>query len=470
MQLADLSPTERLVWEAFGSGTRVDVTPEADQVVRADVLRFLLLGGLPTEPGDLPALRLTGAHITGALEVRYADLCGPVSLRECRLDNPMNLYGARLRQLSLTGCSLPGFIATNATIEANVRLSGLRSTDEINLTGAHIGGALILNGAQLSGAPIALNASRLHVGNDVVAQRRFTSTGEIRLNNAEIGGSMRWEGASVEAMSALDIRVDAVANLCQGFTASGPVRFAYAHVTSRLCFEGASLTYAGGTALDLRHVTARELVLRPATPPGGTVDVSHARFGLLRDDPGTWPPALYLDGLTYDALSDVADQPDRLRWLRLDPRGFRPQAYEQLAIVYRGSGRDDDARAILLAGERHRRETLGRLGRLWGHIQDLTVGYGYRPRRAAAWLVALLVLGTAVFGRYPPRPADPATAPTFVAPAFTLDLIMPVIDFGQQSAFRPRGATIWLAYALMVAGLLFVTTIAAAAARRLRRE
>jgi hypothetical protein len=45
-----------------------------------------------------------------------------------------------------------------------------------------------------------------------------------------------------------------------------------------------------------------------------------------------------------------------------------------------------------------------------------------------------------------------------------------VVDFGQQSAFHLRGATAWLAYALIVAGLLLVTTITAAGARRLGRN
>jgi hypothetical protein len=223
-------------------------------------------------------------------------------------------------------------------------------------------------------------------------------------------------------------------------------------------------------ALDCRHLSARELVLLPERPPGGVVDLSHARFGVLRDDPPTWPPAMHVDGLTYEALSDLDDPAGRLRWLRLDPRGFRPQAYAQLAHVYRGAGRDNDARTVLLAGERHRREVLSPPGRLWGHLQDLTVGYGYRPLRAAGWLLAVLILGTVVFTLYPPRAAEPATAPAFVAPVYALDLILPVIDFGQQSAFNPRGASVWLAYALIVAGLLFVTTIGAAAARRLRRE
>jgi hypothetical protein len=105
-----------------------------------------------------------------------------------------------------------------------------------------------------------------------------------------------------------------------------------------------------------------------------------------------------------------------------------------------------------------------------GYLQDLTVGYGYRPVRAAAWLTVLLVLGTVVFGLYPPRAIDPGRAPQFVAPVYALDLIVPVIDFGQQPEFQPRGASAWLAYTLILAGLILVTTIAAAGARRLRRS
>jgi hypothetical protein len=137
--------------------------------------------------------------------------------------------------------------------------------------------------------------------------------------------------------------------------------------------------------------------------------------------------------------------------------------------VYRAAGRDEDARTVLLAGERHRRDTLSRPGRWWGHLQDLTVGYGYRPGRAGAWLAALFTVGTVVFTLHPPRAADPGTAPDFVPPVYTLDLILPVGDLGQQAAYHPRGATVWLAYTLIVAGLILATTVAAAGARRLRR-
>ncbi|SCL17762.1 hypothetical protein GA0070624_1372 [Micromonospora rhizosphaerae] len=90
----------------------------------------------------------------------------------------------------------------------------------------------------------------------------------------------------------------------------------------------------------------------------------------------------------------------------------------------------------------------------WGGLQDLTVGYGYRPVRAAGWLAALLVVGTTMLGLNPPRAVEPGKAPDFVASIYTLDLILPVIDLGQQSAFHPVGASVWFAYALIAAGLL----------------
>lgn len=471
MRIADVSDTERAVCDAFGTGTLVDVRGRQDPVVRSEVVRFLLLGGAPAEAGNLPALRLVGAHVTGELAVEHADITVPISLHGCQFDEPVSFFGSRLRRLSLEGSTMTGLIASNVTFDASLRLTGCRSSGEVSLGTTQINGSLLLDGAQLT----ALTGISLRISSDVLARDGFTCRGELRLNNAEIGGSLRFEGATLDnpggsALSALDLRVGAVANLCDGFTANGAVRLSYATVTSRLCLERATLTSTTGTALGCRHLTTRELVLLPAQPPGGVVDLSHARIGLLRDTPATWPSALRLDGLTYEALSDPDDPADRLRWLRLDPRGFRPQAYTQLAQVYRSAGRDDDARTVLLAGERHRREGLSLPGRWWGHLQDLTVGYGYRPVRAAAWLTALLVLGTVVFGLYPPRAGEPDKAPEFVASIYTLDLILPVGDFGQQSAFNPRGASIWLAYALVVAGLLLVTTIAAAGARRLGRN
>jgi hypothetical protein len=81
----------------------------------------------------------------------------------------------------------------------------------------------------------------------------------------------------------------------------------------------------------------------------------------------------------------------------------------------------------------------------------------------------LLVAGAVVFGLHPPAAGEPAKAPPFNALVYTLDLLLPVMDFGQQNAFVPRGAYQWISYFFILAGLVLATTIAAGLSRSLRR-
>ncbi|WP_442818191.1 hypothetical protein [Streptomyces sp. NBC_01727] len=88
----------------------------------------------------------------------------------------------------------------------------------------------------------------------------------------------------------------------------------------------------------------------------------------------------------------------RLPLLERDRDGFVPHSYEQLALTYRGTGEDGEARTVLLAAQRGHRRTLPWPARLWGHVQDVTVGYGFRPARAVTWLLTLLLLGAVTTG------------------------------------------------------------------------
>ena len=331
-----------------------------------------------------------------------------------------------------------------------------------------------MDGTVLRGAGRAFDGTQLTVARNLLARDGFTCHGELRLDGAEINGSIRLVGARLAnpggwALYGSGLRVGAVLDLSGGARISGSVRLRSAVVGSVLSLSRAVLTDPGDHALDLRTMQAGEVILQTGAPPDGRVDLSYARVGLLRDDPATWPAELVLDGFAYDAIAGPAPVAERLRWLRRDPLGFRPPIHSRLAAVYQATGRDDDARTVLLAGERHHRRTLGRAGRAWGWVQDVTVGYGYRPLRAVAWPLGLLALGAVVFGIWPPRAAEAAKAPAFHAIAYAADLLLPVVDLGQQTAYLPRGWTAWLAYLLIGSGLLFATTAAAAIARRLRR-
>lgn len=81
-----------------------------------------------------------------------------------------------------------------------------------------------------------------------------------------------------------------------------------------------------------------------------------------------------------------------------------------------------------------------------------------------------MLIGALAFALHPPRPLKSDEAPDFNPFFYTLDLLMPIIGFGQEGAFAPRGAYQWLSYLLVVTGWTLATTIATGITRSLARQ
>ena len=226
----------------------------------------------------------------------------------------------------------------------------------------------------------------------------------------------------------------------------------------------------GGVALDAHMLQAGEVSLLPGQPVQGTVILDHARIGLLRDDPTAWPAELHLDGLTYETLQPALPARHRLQWLARDADGYQPQPYEQLAALYTRTGQHTEARRVLHAKERRQRTTRPFLGRLWSVLQDATVAYGYQPWRPVLWLAVLLVIGGITYEVRHPEPLKAGEAPHFNSVIYTLDLLLPIVDLGQERAFNPAGAQQWFSYFLIAAGWILASTIAAGVARIISRR
>ncbi|CAM5537928.1 Oxidoreductase OS=Streptomyces tendae OX=1932 GN=GUR47_27220 PE=4 SV=1 [Streptomyces tendae] len=528
MRIDELNAHERRLWDAFSQGRRLDVSDDPaapDPVIRSDVVAALLLGAhAEPAPGDRPALRLTGAHITGRLDLGFTDVAAPIHLTDCRFDEAPLLQGARTRQLVLTDCTLPGLVADTAQIDGRLvvthcRLTGplvlnraqingdldLRETaigfpagEAVSANHAHVGGdALCANLAvegtfRLSGASIdgefdlegaslrapgrhALDAYHVRVAEDFTFHPGFSAEGRIILSGATVAAAIGFCGARLSnpgdtALEAVDVTVDRNFDLGLGLTVDGAVKLDGTRVGTELSFRDAELTHGDGTALSLRAVQARETDLRTRRPVDGAVDARNARLGTLYDDRDTWPTDLRLADATYETLAFPLPAAERVRWIRRTTGDYLPQPYEQLAATYRRLGHEDEARTVLLAKQRHRRATLPAHTRLWGHAQDLSVGYGYRPLRAGLWLLALLACGSLYFALHTPAPLDPGKAPPFNAVFYTLDLLVPIITFGQEPAFAPHGPGQWLSYTLIAAGWILATTVTAGISRAVTRQ
>jgi hypothetical protein len=202
---------------------------------------MFLRGFTATGAGGLGAVRLFGAHIGGQLSCEGASLCndsGPALAADgLQVDQGMYLRG--------------GFTATGTGAGGAVRLAG-----------AHIGGHLDCTGAKLrNDSGPALSAYSLQVDQGMYLSDRFTATGTgagdlgaVRLLGAHIGGQLDCQGAELRndsgpALSAYSLQVDQGMFLRGGFTASGgdddvAVNLKSARVGGTLVFDPARLEHA----------------------------------------------------------------------------------------------------------------------------------------------------------------------------------------------------------------------------------
>lgn len=414
--------------------------------MRAAVLRALLFSS-PGQAEGIPALRLTGATITGRLDLAYAEIPFLIRLADCDFESTPDLSEARVRRLDLRASRLPGLTAT-----------GLRVDSDLTLADCRVSGPVLLGHTRVEGS---IQAPRLHVH------------GEVVLETAQAAGALDLEDARLhnpggDALNAPNLSLGTLLD-AGGLDAEGRVRLTGAKAGGWISFIEARLHNPGGVALGLSSCEARQLTLRDAQPVTGDVRLHHSVFKAVEADPKVWPHAVRLEGLVYESLSPRLAADRRLPLLERDRDGFVPHSYEQLARSYRVAGEEGEARTVLLAAQRRRR-TLPRPARLWGHIQDVTVGYGFRPARAIAWLLALLLLGTVAYGLDEPPRSDPGKGPPFNALVYAADLLLPVIDFGQEKAFAPTGAHQWLAVLLIASGWILATTVAAGVTRSLTRQ
>lgn len=414
------------------------------------------------------ALRLLGAHIGGEFN------CG----------------GARL-----TNDDEPALIADNLHVGQNMLCSSSEGgqrleADGLWLLGAYIGGSLVLSGACLAAPPRdlddagevnacwpALSAENLRVDQDMACSsddahgQRFQANGAIRLGGAHIGSELNFNGAQLTNSSgpalianSLHVEHDMLCSTDKSgraFRLDGQLWLRGAHIGSRLYIRKAEFA-----VVDLRYASVAQLI--DDLPP-------------LREK----PYAARLRGFTYQILDSGledqrTDREARLAWVKAaqaiedDPGGnqYVPHVYDELAGMYRRTGRDDDAKEVLIAKQVRRRRALGLAGKLANYALA-PIGYGYKTWRAAIALLGIVLIGWGVFAlAYPEHMTAlrvPRQLPEFSAFLYSLDAVLPVVNLGQEAAWSPTGfAQAWYAISVIAGWVIGLGLVAFMTARLFR--
>jgi hypothetical protein len=442
-------------------------------------------------------LRIVNARIGGSLRLSGAtiDLSGglePFEERTGKTDAP-GPY--RYRALHLDGTEIDGGIDAR-----NTRIAGQMRIVDVNARGS-----VVLDGSILSNR-----------NGDVVEGRRFTTGGNLDARGVVVFGSVLLPEAGIGAnfdlrasrlvspgryrrdqsqKPSVDLRVAHIGRdlVCaqggdQSFSSHGEIRIRRAEIGRQTNFQGAELgSRLNVTAINAYGLITQELRVDVAAAPRGHVNLRHARCATLSDNDKFWDASghISLHDFRYDALAEPIELDDdaqvkhRLKLLR-NAMGdiYRPGPYDQFATMLRASGNEEHASTVLIDKQRWRYAALAEGYRLlgfpvmlWSWLQRWMVGYGYRPMRALLWLVALLVAGSVWFYLQPhPVESNGDDKLVWNPVLYTIDQLVPIVDFGHKNRWRFEGASQWITAGLVASGWILATTVAAGITRMLRRS
>ena len=296
---------------------------------------------------------------------------------------------------------------------------------------------------------------------------RFGTYGPLSLFRSSIGGNLdctggTFLGSGQTTVNAVESTIAGDAVFHDGFSTDGVVDLRLARIAQSLSFHGAIFSGTAETGLNAERAVIGGILYWVAIQhtPRTQLDLENTKADALWDDEASWPASgmLTIDGFVFNEFAGgPGDAEARLRWLGLQPPGYRPQPYRQVATVLRASGRETGASDVLIAKEEllRREAGLGRMERAWNRMLEVTIGYGYRPLRALWWMAGFVVIGTVLFGfGYLARIVTPTEAaaygafiesgtapphyPPFNAFIYSLESFLPLVALHQGEYWRPN--------------------------------
>ena len=416
---------------------------------------------------DSYAINAPSIHVTGGIYARRLTALGAVNLWGAEIGTGLELHGATLSSDDYSALCAPQLAA-----QLYVDITSCRIEGQIDLFGARVGGQLWLNDSHVEGreAGYAISAPNIEIAGGCYA-RGLTVRGGLNLWGADIRAGLELDGATLfaedrPALRAPKLTMTGDLTLGDGATISGAVDLSSATVDGCLMLKY-RVDDEHKLSISDSHVKTLHLEISPAERVGA--DLNGAVVTSFLDSQKSWPKVLKLDGMKYETLRPLLPARERLTWLERNEDSDSPQPHEQLARQYREAGHDYDARTILLAKYRNRTRQLRLPLKLWGYLQDVTVGYGYRPVRALAWLAGLTVVVGFCSAVWQPHPVT-GSAPAFNSAVYALDVVLPILDLGQEKSYSAVGfgrIVVWIA---ILAGWLLASTVIASVTRSVSRS
>lgn len=460
-------------------------------------------------------LSLSGSSVK-AIDADGMQSDGSIFLRDgFFVAETVRLLGAKIKgQLNCSGSKFNGIIISllcdGAEIGGSVFFKeGFTASGEVRLVNAKISGDLTCNNGVFKNNISAPNA---FISGNVWLDDNFQIKGTVDFRNAEIGGNIICSGATfhnkeraIQANKAT-IKGNVILGDCNS---AGGFAFQGAEIGGD--FSASGVTISAKKSIEFRNANiAGTLHWRDITHAPGMLDLGGASITTLNMDQESWqkPTSIKLNNFTYQGFNDLEEGANTHYWRRFleqQPNAdltnkFRPKPYEHLANILQSIGFEQEAKGIRIERQKRQTEFLAKhdpdrlsvdingnhrvkimhaLNVFWRkYVNALFVDYGYRPGKAALFLIVLIFVGTGIYwnaakngiitpthplifkeatqgGSIPIRCADnwvyfpkdiakqcanamPSEYSEFQSFIYAADVALPIVNFRMETDWAPR--------------------------------
>ena len=486
-----LTPPEIKLWKALEAGEACGFdknAPEEERTLRGDILGAILRRDAIEGVAPLTTLPrkaiISHAVITGMLDMSDIQMDGALAIVQSHFAASPNFSRSTFALLSFLGSEFKnGANFQDVVTKSDLFFRKVESSGELILNGAKIGGQFSADGAQFSNSRgDAINAQGAKF-KDGVFLRETKLSGRVSFKSSKIEGHFVANGAQFFNSEGNAINVQSV-QITDGIWLAefphppvGNLNFTNADLGHVVIDEnsyplgGLFLRGARYSAIDDRskddNIATLEGWFRPRLDPRSK-RLMQCYTPILKDI----SLRLETGSLSDKQLGEVAYQ----FMHRLDKKSRtadqHPFAYRQFARVLKANGHEREAKSVLVEAEHDITKRNGRnrpFWRVWRWLIKHLIAYGIEPWRVLGYVGSWWLTGFIVFycfanqmtpskerfylsdnyvegGGYSVRAdgaALPEAYPTYNSFTYSLDVMLPVVDFAQESHWRPKNTTGW---------------------------
>ncbi len=492
-----------------GSGKTVDNVSEYETWEKKWRIRSELIEWICTEEKAVRTVRATGLQISGAfikgsLLLGNLDLKFPVSFRNSAIPNDIYLTRTHLAGLVFVNCHIGSILARFLNVDGDVVFEKVNVAKAgIFMANARIGGDISISGGRSVSSISRLMLSRAQIAGDVTLKEDYRIVGTTYFNDASIGGTLSFGKGRISdnfGIIASGVRVGESVKF-RGIEVLGLMSFDDAVIRKDLLFTKGVLSGKEGTFLhaDGLNVSGKLEVNEafcfkqcyvsmgaatintfdlhvPASSNIPEIDMQYATIRRLhiRNSKGSMSDRsrIMVRGMKYDELDQSNSVEVFVKWVMRGKNRYYSGTYKRLADVLKSQGDEEGAKVVLISmmNSKARIEELSMFGWCLHVLMDITMAHGYRPWRLVWICVFIVVLGWWRFRRARDDMVCTENEKLrhlygFHPLVYSIDLFVPLIDFGQAKHWLPNLGTVserfrWYVWGHIAAGWILSTLTA----------